>query len=317
MRIRMNQMNIKDDSMHQMDNNLARLDLNLLFVLHALLITQSVSKAAQMISRTQPATSHALGRLRRHFGDPLLVRDGWQMQPTPLALSLADPVQQAIQHVQTVFEHAEVFDATNSTRRLRIATHDICVPLLNSLVKEISTSAPRMSVEFTSPDDFRRAVLHSEADLALAFGNFADDVSLKCTDLAELDWAVFAPKKHPYCETKCIDDWAASSHVAVSGQGMDSGPIEQVASRLSIHRHMLAFTPTFMSALMLAAQCHALFTTLRAPFEPLAKSLGLAVVDLPFQMSPARATYIRRSSFGNPFERWLEERISKTLANSF
>lgn len=299
-----------------MNTNLARLDLNLLYVLHALLTTQSVSKAALLISRTQPATSHALGRLRHHFGDPLLVRDGWQMQLTPLAKSLLSPVQQAIAQVQTVFERGSDFDAPNSTRRVKIATHDISMLLLTPLVKEISKCAPKMSVEFTSPADFRRAVLHSEADLAIAFGNISDDIALSCCDSSALEWTVFAPRRHPYSKTTSLDVWATSSHVSVTGQGTASGPVAREANKLGIQRHMLASAPNFMSALMLAANCHALFTTLRKPFEPLARSLGLVAIAPPFELAPSRATYVMRSAFGNPFEQWLHGQVNKSLETS-
>ncbi|WP_037005892.1 LysR family transcriptional regulator, partial [Ectopseudomonas composti] len=68
--------------------NFSNFDLNLLRVLDALLREQNVSRAAERLSLSQPAVSNALSRLRELLGDPLLVRVGRRMQPTPRALAL-------------------------------------------------------------------------------------------------------------------------------------------------------------------------------------------------------------------------------------
>src|SRR3954468_3306773 len=73
-----------------------RLDLNLLVALDALLSECSVSRAAERLCLGQSATSSALGRLREHFNDPLLVQVGRRLEPTALGLALAPKVQQAL-----------------------------------------------------------------------------------------------------------------------------------------------------------------------------------------------------------------------------
>ena len=76
--------------------NLNSLDLNLLVALEALLKDASVSRAAMRIGLSQPATSHALQRLRALIGDPLLVRSGARMELTPRAQALRGPLAQAL-----------------------------------------------------------------------------------------------------------------------------------------------------------------------------------------------------------------------------
>jgi len=76
--------------------NLNSLDLNLLVALDALLREASVSRAAMRIGLSQPATSHALQRLRDLIGDPLLVRSGARMELTPRAQALRSPLAQAL-----------------------------------------------------------------------------------------------------------------------------------------------------------------------------------------------------------------------------
>jgi DNA-binding transcriptional LysR family regulator len=82
------------NSIQQM--NLTGRDLNLLMALDALLTERSVSRAAEKIGLSQPATSHALGRLRQIFNDPLLVRVGTRMDLTPRAEALRAPLAEEV-----------------------------------------------------------------------------------------------------------------------------------------------------------------------------------------------------------------------------
>ena len=70
--------------------DLTRVDLNLLTIFEVLMEERQVSRAAERLGRTQPALSHALARLRQQLGDPLLIRVGGTMKPSPLALVLAE-----------------------------------------------------------------------------------------------------------------------------------------------------------------------------------------------------------------------------------
>src|SRR5438477_12929760 len=95
--------------MHAM--NLAALDLNLLVALDALVSEAHVGRAAMRVGLSQPATSHALRRLRELLGDPLLVRVGSRMQLTPRAQGLRAPLAQALDQVRGLFA-TESFDPT-------------------------------------------------------------------------------------------------------------------------------------------------------------------------------------------------------------
>ena len=81
--------------------NFTNFDLNLLRVLDALLREQNVSRAAERLALSQPAVSNALNRLRELLGDPLLVRVGRRMQPTPRALALEAPIRSALRRSAT------------------------------------------------------------------------------------------------------------------------------------------------------------------------------------------------------------------------
>ena len=84
--------------------NLSALDLNLFVVLHAVLEERSATRAARRLNVTQSAVSNALGRLPAALGDPLVVRRGRGLVPTPREVELAPVIAQAMAHLQTVVD---------------------------------------------------------------------------------------------------------------------------------------------------------------------------------------------------------------------
>ena len=80
---------------------MAELDLNLLRVLVAIDDKRSVSAAAVELQRSQPSVSSALGKLRTFFADPLFIRSGNTMQPTPRVAEIMGPVREVLSRIGT------------------------------------------------------------------------------------------------------------------------------------------------------------------------------------------------------------------------
>src|SRR5262245_13230224 len=112
------------------DTKLRRLDLTLLLVLDGALRHGKLTRVAKELGLTQPAISHALGRLRDILGDPLFVRHAAGVQPTPRALALAEPVARAIAILRDTLHQGQRFDPANAVREFRIAALDFAVALL-------------------------------------------------------------------------------------------------------------------------------------------------------------------------------------------
>lgn len=131
---------------------LNRLDLNLLIALDALLTEQSITRAAERIHLSQPATSGALARLREFFEDDLLVRVGAQMQPTPLGESLAVPVHNILMQIQATVERRLDFDAATSDRCFRILASDYTTSAyIEELALRLTRTAPNVQLEIIAP----------------------------------------------------------------------------------------------------------------------------------------------------------------------
>ncbi|WGM22530.1 LysR family transcriptional regulator [Paenarthrobacter sp. OM7] len=125
------------------------LDLNLLPQLQVLLELRNVSRAAERLQLSQPATSAAMARLRRHFDDELLVRHGRTYDLTPFAQSLVPLVDEAMLHVQRATRVRSGFDATTSEREFVIAASDYAAALIVGPLRGIlQQEAPRVVVDF-------------------------------------------------------------------------------------------------------------------------------------------------------------------------
>lgn len=122
-----------------------RLDLNLLIALDALLSECSVTRAAERLCLGQSATSSALGRLREHFNDPLLVQVGRTLQPTALGLELLPKVREALALTREITDAPVRFEPANCDRRFTLLASDyIAAVLLPAVSRELARVAPQV-----------------------------------------------------------------------------------------------------------------------------------------------------------------------------
>jgi DNA-binding transcriptional LysR family regulator len=90
--------------------DIGRLDLNLLRVMDAMFKTRKVTEAGVKLNLSQPAMSEALRKLRQTFDDPMFVRTAHGMQPTPLALEMADGVREILVRAEAL--HRATFESS-------------------------------------------------------------------------------------------------------------------------------------------------------------------------------------------------------------
>ena len=129
---------------------LARIDLNLLLTLQVLLETRSVSRTATNLHLTQPAISKALGRLRDQFDDPLFTRAAKGLIPTPLALSLQQPLHDWLETAAGLFVH-EDFDPLTFKGEFTLVMHEFLhQTLAPRLIEHLHEHAPYLRMKIRS-----------------------------------------------------------------------------------------------------------------------------------------------------------------------
>jgi DNA-binding transcriptional LysR family regulator len=127
------------------------LDLNLLRVLTAIDDKRSISAAAIKLQRSQPSVSAALGRLRAFFGDPLFVRSGNRMQPTPRTVEIMGSVREVLSRIGSDIIAPSTFDPAGSDQPIVLALSDVGeVVFLPSIIAELRRLAPLASLRSVS-----------------------------------------------------------------------------------------------------------------------------------------------------------------------
>ncbi len=196
--------------------DLHRVDLNLLVVFEALMETRSVTLTADRIGRTQSAVSHALARLRDQLDDPLLVRVGGQMQPSPYAEAIIEDVRPILRSIRRVIAPRNLFDPAQSERVFRIA-----MPTLAKVIAEVSArveaEAPQVKIEWLpAHHDVYPALSEGLIDLAHLGGEPRLPDGLDAQVMEPFSWVTFARRDHPAARDWGIDAWRKYPHLMVN-----------------------------------------------------------------------------------------------------
>jgi DNA-binding transcriptional LysR family regulator len=265
------------------DMNLNSLDLNLLVALDALLLEANVSRAAMRIGLSQPATSHALQRLREVIGDPLLVRVGARMELTPRAQALRVPLAQTLDQVRGLFIPDD-FDAARSERQFRLMMPDLAVELLMPpLMEKITALAPNVRLDivpwrgpaiFTA--EFARTI-----DMVISIGDAFKGFHRQ---LLYTDRDVLAVRRgHPVgAKLRRREVFLNARHVAVIIRGQNEDLIEGWLRSKGVERRIALVVPGYLEALHVAARTDLIAFVPRRLISALSKQLSLMTVTPPF-----------------------------------
>jgi DNA-binding transcriptional LysR family regulator len=196
--------------------DLHRVDLNLLVVFESLMETRSVTATAERIGRTQSAVSHSLARLRDQLQDPLLVRVGGTMQPSPFAELIVEDVRPILRSIRRVIAPRSLFDPATSDRVFRIA-----MPTLTKVIAEVSArveaEAPDVKIEWLpAHHDVYAALGEGLVDLAHLGGEPRLPDGLAQQVMEPFSWVTFARRDHPACDAWGLDAWRRFPHLMVN-----------------------------------------------------------------------------------------------------
>jgi LysR family nod box-dependent transcriptional activator len=170
--------------------NLAGVDLNLLVSLDALIAERSVTRAADRLGLSQPGMSNALARLRKLFGDPLLVREGLTLVPTPRAESLREPIQQALSLIQHALDDRPGFDPACDQATFTVSCSDYSLlMLIGPLVRRLAAEAPGLTIQvLPRAPDAVRLLRDGETDLVIEPAEIMPDAGLPSLRLFADRW---------------------------------------------------------------------------------------------------------------------------------
>jgi DNA-binding transcriptional LysR family regulator len=230
-------------------------DLNLLVTLDVLLAEGSVACAAERLRLSPSAMSRALARLRRTTGDPLLVRAGRGLVPTPRALALREQVGQLVQNGAAVLRPAEKLDLRQLTRTFTLRTREGFVENFGpDLIARVGAEAPGVRLRFVDkPDKDSTPLRDGAVDLETGVVGKTTGPEVRAQALFRDRFIGVVRIGHALSQGEITPPrYAAGRHIAVSRRGLDKGPIDEALSPLGLKREIAAIVSGFSTALALA-----------------------------------------------------------------
>lgn len=299
--------------------DIAATDLNLLVVLDVLLQERNVTRAAQRLHRTQSATSHALGRLREQLEDPILVRVGGEMRPTPKAERIAGEVSRILRTIGRVLAHEAAFDAATTDRVFTLAGPDFVAATLPILLAHMAKATPTAGVELVpaGPGMFRD-VADGRVDVAIAPTSGAKLDGLRSVELVSLDWAVYARRDHPAARAWNAKAWASYPHVRLRTSSAAESPVDRAARARKLSRRMGPYLPHFLLAPPLLARTDLLMTVPRAVLADVAPRFGLVALPCPVKLAAIDLSMFWSAQLDrDPAITWFRQALSAAAAEAF
>jgi DNA-binding transcriptional LysR family regulator len=291
------------------------IDLNLLVVFDALMLERNVTRAARRLALSQPALSHALGRLRHMLKDELFIRSPKGMIPTPRAEQLASPVRRALDELQRSLEPPQ-FDPSSATRNFRVAVDNYAaIVLVAPVAMRIAKLAPGVTLDFRPSGTLNVHDLLDRGQLDLAIGPTSElGERFAQQQLLEDSFVAVLRPSHEVVRARKLtaETFAALPHLEISSSRHVTDFIDRALSRSKLARQITLHAP-FLSAARILAGSDAVAVLPRRVARELTGYRPFAFHDLPFTSPVVTTTMMWPRWLDNePAHRWLRDNVERT-----
>lgn len=301
----------------------AVVDANLAVALDALLSENSVTRAAERLHTSPAAMSRTLARLRRILQDPLLVRAGQTMVPTPRAQALRDEAAAVVRSLGALLSPGAGVDLVGLSRVFTLQTADLVGGTLASrLLRRAQHEAPGVTFRFRAEElEGGPALRDGRVDVEVGSIDHVDPET-HVEELVSLRMMAGVRPEHPLAEVSLTPArFAAAHHVAVSRRGRFTGPLDTALAEHDLKRRVAVVLPSHLSAMTLAARSDVVCLVPAAlpgadpsPLTDDAIALGLRLLEIPLNLPPViigMAWHPRHTADGA--HRWLRTTIREVL----
>lgn len=295
---------------------LHRIDLNLLVVFESLMVEGSVIGAADKLGKTASAVSHALARLREQLGDPLMVKVGGRMQPSPFALTLIDEVRPILRSIKRVMAVPQPFDPATSDRVFRVAIPAFPT-VMSTVLNRIHAAAPGVKLEWVLPNAAAfPAVADGRIDLAHLGGETRLPDGLDEVDMPPFIWTTFLRHDHPARKNWGLDAWQTWPHVQVNIANAVRSTLDTRLIEAKVTRRIGALISEFASVGPLLSRTDLLGTFPAILLAPDMQAWGLHPLPPPVELAPYRVRFFWSSRLANdPGSKWIRGIVLESYAD--
>ena len=290
-------------------------NLNLLVALQALLEEGNVTRAGDRLGMSQPAMSSALSRLRRHYGDELLVRVGREWELTPLARALRPQLQQTMPLLERVFLLDRDFDPERSGQAFRIASSDYVTTVINRPLRaRLARDAPNLVIDWHPlPPD-----IHARETGILAFDCMISPRGFgfpgESVPLFQDRFVCIVDPANPRLRDGAlsIDDLRAMPHAAAKFGIAHVTPVDRHLAELGVDRRIAVTAAGWLPVAYLVAGTALVAAMPERLARVVAASAGVVVVEPPFgDVRLSEALWWHGTRVADAGNRWLRAVIQQ------
>ncbi len=297
---------------------MSRPDLNLLVTLDVLLAEGSVAKAARRLKLSPSAMSRALARLRETTGDPLLVRAGRGLVPTPRAVELGAQVGRLVKEAQALLRPAERLELARLTRSFALRNSDGFVENFGpALLARVAEQAPGVQLRFVpKPDKDSGPMREGAVDLETGVVGGSTGPEVRTQALFRDRFVGVVRAGHPLSEGRITAArFAAGRHILISRRGLDRGPVDDALELVGLTRKVAAVVGGFAEALALARGSDLIATVPERYTGTLRE--GLLTFPLPVKLAALTISLLWHPRLdADPAHRWLRGLVKEVCGGS-
>lgn len=291
-------------------------DLNLLATLDVLLAEGSVARAARRLRLSPSAMSRALARLRETTGDPLLVRAGRGLVPTPRALELRARVGRLVEEAQEVLRPAQALDLRGLVRTFTLRSSEGFAENFGpDLIARFGREAPGVRLRFMQkPDKDSTSLRDGTVDLETGVVGDTTGPEVRAQALFRDRFIGVVRMGHPLDEGEITPArYAAGRHIIVSRRGRDKGPIDEALNALGLERQVATIVGGFSTALALARTSDLIASVPERHTEALRQGMHSFPLPVPTPEITISLLWHPRMD-ADPAHRWLRECVRDVCA---
>ena len=299
-------------------DSLKGLDLNLLVVFEAVYTSENITHAAKSLGLTQPTISNALVRLREAVDDPLFVRKGKGVEPTPRAKSMIGPVRSALQLIQTGVSAGRDFDPAFNVRHFRLVLLDQLEPILMPQLVRAIQAHNNVSLEVLpiAYEPMIEGLNDGSLDLVLS-PHIAELKEASQEVVGNASVVMVARKGHPEIDGELtLEQYQRLGHIALIPKLRIMTRIDEHLRQQQIQRHIAYTSSKFWSFPHMIATTD-LIAQLPGDFaREVAKYYPLQILPMPFDFPDQQVYMIWKENRSNdPGHIWLRDAIRKASTN--
>jgi DNA-binding transcriptional LysR family regulator len=293
-------------------------DFNLLLTLDVLLAEQNVARAARGLRLSPSAMSRALARLRETTGDPLLVRAGRGLVPTPRALVLRHRIGPLVQEIDAVLRPLHALKLGELERTFTLRSSDGFVENFGSLlIERVATEAPGVQLCFLPKSDKTSAPLREGVvDLETGVLGASMGPEIRAQALFHDHWVGVVRERHPLAGQRTLtpENFARARHVGISRRGEVGGPVDAALATLGLERNVVAMAGGFVAALAIARGTDLVACVPERHTRNVRN--GLQSLALPFPVAPLTISLFWHPRFqADPAHLWMRRVVLETCGD--